>query len=59
MQELISSIDKLLVEVSKVVASLDIDGRQKELDELRAESSAPEFWQDNLAAQEIMKKINN
>lgn len=58
MQELISSIDKLLVEVSKVVASLDIDGRQKELDELRSESSAPEFWQDNLAAQEIMKKIN-
>ncbi|MFO0920312.1 MAG: peptide chain release factor 2 [Candidatus Saccharimonadales bacterium] len=58
MQELISSIDKLLIEVSKVVASLDIDGRCRELDELRAESSVPEFWQDNLAAQEVMKKIN-
>ncbi len=58
MQELISLIDKLLVEVGKVVASLDIDSKQKELGELRAESTTPEFWQDNLSAQGVMKKIN-
>ena len=58
MQELITTIDKLLAEVNQVVVKLDINKKQKELDELKKQSSLPEFWQDNLAAQEVMKKIS-
>jgi len=40
-------------------AIFDLDKKEKELAELQEKTSAPNFWDDNLAAQKLMQEISN
>jgi peptide chain release factor 2 len=57
MEDLVAQVGSLQDEIAIAYAKLDIDGHAKQLVKLQKESEAPDFWQDNIAAQVIMKKI--
>jgi len=45
-------------EYTKLAQQLDLASRTTQLSDLTAKSQAPDFWQDNLQAQEVMKQIS-
>jgi len=45
-------------EYIKLAQQLDLASRSAQLAELTAKSQEPDFWQDNLQAQEVMKQIS-
>ncbi|HET7630409.1 MAG TPA: hypothetical protein VFK03_03475, partial [Candidatus Saccharimonadales bacterium] len=58
MQELLDRSDRLLTEVNEAMARLHIDELEQELATLRTQTQAPDFWNDNLHAQEVMKQVS-
>lgn len=58
MDEIILQLRKLADDVASATAKIDIPKLATQLDELRQISQAPDFWQDNLAAQEKMRQIS-
>lgn len=57
MHELEVTAEELLKSVSDAVDRMKISSLQEELEALRNESQQPEFWADNIHAQEVMKQI--
>lgn len=58
MQDLKNSADELANQIAGAIKALDIDTKKTELDRLKKESEAPDFWQDNQVAQATMQKIS-
>lgn len=58
MDELQKQATELAAEVGEAMHSLNIIELSTELEELQASSQAPDFWNDNLRAQEVMKHIS-
>ncbi|HEY5614598.1 MAG TPA: peptide chain release factor 2 [Bacteroidota bacterium] len=55
-------IDKLTEQIKRLDALrgyLDLDQREAEVAKLEAQSIAPDFWNDNLAAQKVIQKLNS
>ncbi len=57
MQELKQSVSGLVKDITSARQSLDIDSKKTELEALRTQSQAENFWQDNQSAQAVMQKI--
>jgi peptide chain release factor 2 len=47
----------LNIEINEAAVRLDITGLQDQLQQVRAVSQDPEFWNDSMRAQEVMKQI--
>lgn len=52
-------IDELLKSVEQALAKLQIREKQQELQKLKKQSEASDFWQDNLNASQTMQQIAN
>jgi peptide chain release factor 2 len=57
--EQVARANDLDLAIRGAIDQLDVDSRSRQLTELRAESQQPDFWQDSVKAQGIMKKIAN
>lgn len=57
MEELEEEIKKLKDSIIVIASHLKTPDKEKELRELETQSLKPGFWQDNLRAQSVMKKI--
>jgi peptide chain release factor 2 len=57
--ELKNQLDKLNNEVSQAAGRIGLDELESELNELRQQMQAPDFWADNKKAQEISKQEAN
>ncbi|HET6925196.1 MAG TPA: PCRF domain-containing protein, partial [Candidatus Saccharimonadales bacterium] len=57
MEDLLPQATQLQAEIQDATERLKLFALEKELDELQAQSQQPDFWQDNLAAQAVMKQI--
>ncbi|MDZ7785597.1 MAG: peptide chain release factor 2 [Candidatus Saccharibacteria bacterium] len=57
MSTVLDEVRALYSVVNDACEQLRIERSSQELEKLRVESQAPDFWQDNLAAQAAMKKI--
>lgn len=57
MEELLQKAEDLGAEIRQAAERLHLDELGKELAELKQESEAADFWQDNLRAQDVMKRI--
>ena len=49
--------EDLKIRAEHVLSKLDLDGKRKQIRELEAESSHPDFWKDSQAAAKKMKKL--
>jgi peptide chain release factor 2 len=58
MQELQKQTGELIAAVAQAISQLDIDKLEGELKQLQSAASMPDFWSDNIRAQEITKRIN-
>lgn len=58
MEELLKRTEALHDEVREAIAKLNITELTKELSALQKASTEPDFWSDNLKAQETMKQIS-
>ncbi len=58
MQELLKQAEALSLAIADALTKLDIQKLQAELIELQKKSQSPDFWSDNLKAQEIMKQAS-
>lgn len=56
MQELIQSAESLLSEIESAIDQLNISQLELELNGLKLAAETDDFWQDNLAAQDNMKR---
>src|ERR1700677_2590426 len=59
MDEISQRADQLKSEVVDMMAKLKIADLESELNLLDAQSKSPDFWKDNLKAQQTMKRISN
>ncbi|HET6924537.1 MAG TPA: peptide chain release factor 2 [Candidatus Saccharimonadales bacterium] len=57
MDELLTKAKALQSDIRDAAERLKLFAHEKELDKLQAQSQQPDFWQDNLAAQAVMKQI--
>jgi peptide chain release factor 2 len=58
MEDIIKRTEELRDNVAKAIAKLGLDKLEAELAKSRAKSQAPDFWSDNLRAQNVMKRIS-
>ncbi|MFC1925200.1 peptide chain release factor 2 [Chloroflexota bacterium] len=58
MQEDKSRIEDLQRRISEIMVHLDIPGNEKEIARLVKESGQPEFWQDTMSANQIMRQMS-
>ncbi len=58
MQELQKQAAELSEGIDQAITRLDIKSLEKQLDVLRAETQSPDFWSDNMSAQETMRQVN-
>ncbi len=58
MQEIEKSAKQTRSELEVVIKKLDIERLQLKVKELQDTSSAPDFWNDNIRAQEVMRQIS-
>jgi peptide chain release factor 2 len=58
MEDLQKQADELLGKVKDATQRLKLDSLEVELQTLRAQTEAADFWQDNLHAQEVMRQIS-
>lgn len=56
MTDIQKQVTQLQDKIAKGLAKINIAALQAELKELQTRMAAPNFWQDNLAAQEVVKK---
>lgn len=56
MQELLQSISGLLEQVQVAIERLNLTQREQELSELQSRANSADFWQDQQAAQSVMKQ---
>lgn len=56
MHELIQSLSALLAEVDSAITKLNLTEKEARLAELEAQTKQPDFWQDQAAAQTVMKQ---
>ncbi|MCR4394414.1 MAG: peptide chain release factor 2 [Dehalococcoidales bacterium] len=52
-----AQIEDLKARVSSALVRLDISGKEKEISELEKQSSSPDFWQDQVKAQSLMRQL--
>jgi peptide chain release factor 2 len=57
MEDLAKRADELHAEITEAISRLKIASQSKQLDELRLASQQPDFWNDNMKAQNIMRQI--
>jgi peptide chain release factor 2 len=57
MDELKSQAETLRDRIADAAQRLNLDGLSEELARLQTQSQQPDFWNDNLQAQEVMKQI--
>jgi peptide chain release factor 2 len=58
MQELLDRSNRLLTDIGDAMVRLHIDELEHELTTLRTQTEAPDFWSDNLRAQEVMRQVS-
>jgi len=56
MQELQKNISELAAAIGRALGVLKIEPLERELDELRAQSTEADFWADSSSAQDVMKR---
>lgn len=59
MEALLKQINELAAELEESRRKLDIAAKSTELDALNQQMQAPDFWQDNLKAQQVSKQAAN
>ena len=59
MDEISQRAEQLKSEVVDMMTKLKISDLENELELLDAQSKSPDFWKDNLKAQQTMKRISN
>ncbi len=57
MNELISRIENLITSSRGLMTNLNLDEKQKQIQELQAETLKPNFWNDNERAQAISQQV--
>jgi peptide chain release factor 2 len=57
MESLLSDLESLETQINDALAKLKIAESERSLEDLRKQSETPDFWQDNLKAQNVMKQI--
>lgn len=58
MQELIKQAQELQTAIADAIQKLDIDVLEADLKTSQEKTKAPDFWSDNLTAQEVMKQVS-
>jgi peptide chain release factor 2 len=58
MEDIKLTATNLQTDINKAATQLNLDALEQDLSELRKQSSASDFWSDNLQAQEVMKRIS-
>ena len=58
MQDVIEQANKLNIDLKTALDHISFDELMRKKEQLDKETTAPDFWQDNLKAQEIMKTQN-
>lgn len=58
MQEITKQAQDLQTAITDAVQKLNVDTLEAELKDLQLKTQDPNFWSDNLAAQEIMKQVS-
>lgn len=59
MQDISKNAQELSEQINSSIQTIDIDSFEKELSDLSEKSQAPGFWDDNQAAQKVMRQIAN
>jgi len=57
MAELVSKAKELQAQIQEATSRLELSSLEAELEKLQAQSRQPDFWNDNLEAQKVMKQI--
>lgn len=58
MEALIAPLESMKTEIEGLVQRLDINGKQRRLEQLEQEAASPEFWSNSDSAQKTMQEIS-
>ncbi len=58
LEDLQKKAESLENEYQKISAQLDLKAKANQLEDFTKQSQSPDFWQDNMAAQNVMKQIS-